>query len=152
MTTPPVLEGKPDIRDRADLDALVNAFYGRVRGDDLLGFIFEEIAQTDWESHLPRMVMFWERVIFGTGGYSGSPLAVHAKLAGRTEMGVEQFGRWVALFRETVRERFAGERAEHAIRFAEDMAHVMYSRINGVPDPRFSTAGRTSGCGNGPAA
>lgn len=128
---------KTDILGRAEIETLVNTFYGRVRSDDLLGFIFDDVAKTNWEAHLPKMYAFWETVLFGTGGFSGNPLAAHAKLVPLTPMGREQFGRWLNLFCATVDELFVGEKAEHIKRGAEDMAHVIYSRINQVPDPRF---------------
>ena len=131
---------KPDITGRSDIETLVNEFYHRVRTDELIGFIFEEVAKTNWEAHLPRMYAFWETVLFGTGGFTGNPLAVHARLVPQTEMGRSQFDRWLVIFRATVDELFAGEKAEHIKSCAEDMANVIYSRINQVPDPRFDPA------------
>jgi len=86
------------------------------------------------------MYAFWETVLFGTGGYQGNPLAAHAKLEPMTEMGGAQFDRWLAVFRATVDQLFVGEWAEHIKRAAEDMANVIYSRINQVPDTRFDPA------------
>lgn len=134
---------KPDIAGRAEIETLVNTFYDRVRTDDLLGFIFNDVAQTNWAAHLPRMYAFWETVLFRSGGYAGNPLAVHAKLVPQTAMGREQFDRWLTVFRATVDDLFAGEKAEHIKSCAADMANVIYSRINGVPDPRFDPANLT---------
>ena len=131
---------RPDLKGMADIERLVNAFYERVREDELLGFIFDEVAKIRWEVHLPKMYAFWETVLFGTGGYQGNPLAAHAKLVPMTAMGREQFDRWLEVFKGTVDELFAGEKAEHIKRAAEDMANVIYSRINQVPDPRFDPA------------
>ena len=55
-------------------------------------------------------------------------------------MGLPQFERWIALFKATVDELFAGPKAEHIKRAAEDMAHVIHARINGVADARFDPA------------
>lgn len=131
---------KPDIAGRTEIKQLVDAFYEKVRRDDLLGFIFDEVARTNWETHLPKMVAFWETVLFGSGGFQGNPLAAHARLVPQTEMGRAQFDRWLAVFKATVDENFSGERSGHIKRAAEDMANVIYSRINGVPDPRFDPA------------
>lgn len=133
----------PDLTGRADIERLVNAFYGKVQRDDLLGFIFTEIAKTDWATHLPKMYAFWETMIFRTGDYIGSPLAAHGRLTAFTSMGREQFERWLALFTATVDELFAGEKAEHIKRAAEDMANVIHARINNVPDARFDPANLT---------
>jgi hemoglobin len=139
MTTAP----HPDLTGRPDIERLVDAFYERVRGDDLLGFIFDEVARTDWEAHLPKMYAFWETVMFRSGGYTGNPLAAHAKLVPLTAMGRPQFDRWLELFRATVDDHFSGENAEHIKSCAADMANVIYSRINQVPDPRFDPANLT---------
>lgn len=128
---------KTDLLGRAEIEQLVNAFYQRVQQDELLGFIFNDVAKTEWSTHLPKMVAFWETVIFGTGGFRGNPLAAHAKLTAMTTMGREQFDRWLMLFQTTVDDLFVGEHAEHIKRAAHDMANVIYSRINHVPDPRF---------------
>lgn len=134
---------KNDIEGRPDIERLVNAFYGRVRKDTVLGFIFDDIANVDWETHLPKMYAFWERVLFGTGDFRGNPMAAHARLTTQTEMGRVQFDHWVKLFHATIDDLFAGDRAGHLKRCAEDMANVIYSRINSVPDPRFDPANLT---------
>lgn len=138
-----MFEPKPDIQGRAEIKTLVNTFYDRVRGDELLGFIFDKVAQTNWTTHLPKMYAFWETVLFRSGGYTGNPLAAHAKLVPQTAMGREQFDRWLMLFRATVDDLFAGENAEHIKNCAADMANVIHARINQVADPRFDPANLT---------
>ncbi len=133
----------PDIAGRAEIEQLVNRFYERVRADSMLGFIFDKVAQTNWETHLPKMYAFWETVLFRSGGYTGNPLAAHAKLVPHTEMGRTQFDHWLKLFTETVDELFHGHKAEHIKSCAADMANVIYARINNVPDPRFDPANLT---------
>lgn len=133
----------PDLEGRTGIEILVNAFYGRVRSDDLLGFIFDEVAGVDWDAHLPKMYAFWETVLFRSGGYTGNPLAAHAKLVPLTEMGRPQFDRWLEVFRATVDDLFAGENAEHIKSCAADMANVIHLKINHIPDPRLDPANLT---------
>ena len=133
--TPPT--DRPDLTGRSDIVRLVDAFYDKVREDDLLGFIFNDIAGTNWGTHLPKMYAFWETVIFGTGSFSGSPLAAHARLVPLTTMGRAQFDRWLAIFTATVDELFAGEKAEHIKSAASDMANVIHAKINGVEQERY---------------
>ncbi|MCB1061707.1 MAG: group III truncated hemoglobin [Verrucomicrobiae bacterium] len=123
----------PDIRDREDLRLLVDSFYEKVRDDDLLGFIFNDVASIDWDEHLPKMVDFWETIIFGSGAYRGNPLRPHLEVSARTPIGSVQFERWQTLFFATVDSLFVGERAEHIKNAAADMARVMLSRITGEP-------------------
>lgn len=139
MTT--TLNSPPgDLAGRPEIERLVNAFYERVRADELLGFIFEDVAGTDWSSHLPKMYAFWETVLFRSGGYTGNPLAAHARMVPLTAMGRPQFDRWLELFRGTVDDLFAGPHAEHIKNCAADMANVIHNRINNVPDPRTNPA------------
>ena len=127
----------PDITNRADLARLVDAFYAKVQADADLGHVFDGVAKVNWESHLPKICDFWDTVIFRAGTFRGNPIAAHAKLIPLTNMSWPLFERWLHLFRESVGELFFGEKAEHIVRCAEDMASVIYCRIHGVPDPRF---------------
>ncbi len=115
----------------------MNTFYGKIRGDDLLGFIFNDIAKTDWDVHLPQMYAFWETMLFRSGGFVGNPLAAHARLVPLTAMGRPQFDRWLSIFTATVDELFAGEKAEHIKNAAADMANVIHAKINGVEQTRY---------------
>ncbi len=138
-----MVETKTDIQGRAEIEMLVNTFYDRVRVDEVLGFIFDKVAQTNWQTHLPKMYSFWETVLFRSGGYTGNPIAAHAKLLPQTEMGRKQFDHWLLLFRNTVDDLFVGEKADHIKNCAADMANVIYSKINAVADPRFDPANLT---------
>ena len=55
---------KTDIRNRNDLKILVDAFYDRVRKDDEIGPIFNQII-ADWPSHLEKITDFLNQHIFG---------------------------------------------------------------------------------------
>lgn len=131
---------KTDILGRDEIVRLVDAFYGKVRADETLGFIFDEVAAIDWDAHLPKMYAFWQTVLFRDGGFRGDPIGKHARLVPLTTMGREQFDRWLKLFRETVDELFEGENAGHIKRCAEDMANVIHSKINAIPNERFDPA------------
>jgi hemoglobin len=48
-----------------------------------------------------------------------------------------QFDRWLAIFRATVDELFAGEKSEHIKSAASDMANVIHARINGAEQERY---------------
>lgn len=118
-----------DIASRDDIEQLVNAFYGRVRADTILGPIFDDVAHTDWDAHLPKMYDFWETVLFGTSAFQGNPLAVHLALAARTPLGAREFGRWLRLFHESVDTLFSGPRAGDAKVRASRIAAVMQHHL-----------------------
>ena len=118
-----------DISDRRDVACLVNVFYDRVRADDMLGPIFDDIAHVDWPTHLPLMYDFWESVLFGTATFKGAPLEAHRALARRTPLTSGAFDRWIALFHQTVDDLFAGFTANHAKQSASRIALVLQHNI-----------------------
>jgi len=81
------------------IEALVHAFYARVRGDELLGPIFNARID-DWDEHLEKLCRFWSSVTLMTGTYEGRPMVVHAALP---DIDGVHFARWLALFEETAR-------------------------------------------------
>ena len=56
-----------DIETRADVEALVRAFYERAMADEVIGWLFVDVAKLDLEAHLPRITDFWETVLLGGG-------------------------------------------------------------------------------------
>jgi hemoglobin len=125
-----------DITDSRDVARLVNVFYDRVREDDILGPIFDDIAHVDWATHLPRMYDFWESVLFARATFKGTPLLVHRALDRRTPLTVAAFDRWIALFQSTVDDLFSGPMAEHAkncaVRIAATMEHNISPRPSSI--------------------
>lgn len=119
-----------DIENEQDVRQLVDEFYGAIRDDSLLNPIFTDVAQVDWEHHLPRMYAFWNGLILGIPGYSGAPFIPHTRLP----VGREHFVRWLDLFRATVDRLFAGIHAQRAKDAAGSIAHTFAMRL-GVIDP-----------------
>ncbi len=105
---------KPDISSSTDIQLLINAFYEKVRKDDTIGYIFNDIAKVDWERHLPRMYSFWEFLLLGQDTYKGNPMEVHQKLHRMVPLTEDHFTRWLHLFQTTVDEHFTGLVAEEA--------------------------------------
>jgi hemoglobin len=122
---------KTDIRDRADIIRLINSFYEKVKKDETIGYIFNDIAKVDWDHHLPIMYDFWEGVIFQTGNYEGNPMRVHLNLNERTPLKAAHFARWKLLFIETVNELFEGDKAELARQRAVSIATMMEIKTGG---------------------
>lgn len=82
------------------VDHFVEAFYAKVRDDDLLGPIFaERIA--DWPTHLVRMKAFWRSILHNSGEFSGNPMLKHLAIPG---LDISHFSRWLDLFYATLRE------------------------------------------------
>ncbi len=118
-----------DITCRTDIETLVKAFYDKVKADKTLGYIFNEIAQTNWERHLPVMSDFWENTILFTGHYEGSPMDLHKHLHKVMPLEKEHFKKWNNLFIETVDQFFIGENAMTAKQRALKISAVLEAEI-----------------------
>jgi hemoglobin len=105
---------KPDITTSEDIKNLIDSFYEKVKADDVIGYIFNDIAQVDWPHHLPRMYAFWEFLLLSKDTYKGNPMEVHQKLHRQVRLTEEHFNRWLQLFHQTVDEHFEGLVAQDA--------------------------------------
>jgi hemoglobin len=118
------------IKDIEDIKYLVDKFYGKVREDELLKDIFNDVIKDRWPEHLNKMYRFWETVLLGNHTYQGSPFAPHAKLPVERQ----HFNRWLKLFYETLDELFIGEVADEAKWRGERMAEMFQMKINYYKD------------------
>ena len=102
---------KRDIETRADLELLLAEFYKIAPNDAEIGHHFDGV---DLVAHLPVIVDFWEKVLFGKAVYFNNPLAVHQILHAKSPLTPEHFRRWVEIFSRTVDALFAGKTADDA--------------------------------------
>lgn len=121
-----------DIETRDDCETLVRAFYGRVLVDPILGFIFNDVAKLDLEEHVPQITSFWETILLGAQSYSGGAFAPHASIHRQVPLRPGHFERWLFIWRMTIDELFAGERAELAKSHAGRVARAFLSRLQGL--------------------
>lgn len=120
---------KRDIKDRDDINEVVNLFYEKVKTDDIIGFFFSEVVVVNWEKHLPKMCDFWENVLFYTGNYEGDPLMTHRNIHQKHSTSPHHFERWMQLFVESVDELYKGVNAEKMKTHAKGIAEVMMERL-----------------------
>ena len=121
---------KTDIKNRNDIEKLVNAFYEKVKTDKVIGYLFTDVAHVNWESHLPKMYDFWENILFSTGNYNGNPMVKHKELHEKSEMNKSHFQHWNTLFNKTVDELFVGQKAEEIKERAINIsAAMMYKTL-----------------------
>jgi hemoglobin len=118
-----------DITNRDDCERLVRSFYGRALTDPVLGFIFVDVAKLDLEAHVPRIASFWETILLGAQSYGGGAFRPHAALNAQVRLRAGHFERWLWLWRTTVDELFAGERAELAKTHADRVARAFHTRL-----------------------
>ena len=124
-----------------EIAGLVDAFYAKVREDARLGPVFNA-AIDDWPRHLVKLQAFWSSVMLTTGRYKGSPMAAH--IAHANAIDPAMFDRWLALWRETARERLEPGLAESIIakaeRIGESLKLALFFRID--PDGQIQTRER----------
>jgi hemoglobin len=120
---------KKDIENRNDIELLINSFYDKIKKDETIGYIFNDVAKVNWEAHLPVMYNFWEGIIFNKSTYTGNPMVVHQHLHERTPLDNDHFNQWLHLFTTTVNELFEGQNAELAKQRAASIATVMQIKI-----------------------
>ncbi|MDT9600576.1 group III truncated hemoglobin [Sphingosinicella rhizophila] len=105
------------------LEALVDAFYAKVRRDPLIGPVFDHAIQ-DWPEHLEKLQAFWSSVMLTSGRYKGRPVPAHVKHA--DAISDASFERWLALWKETTEELLDAESAaalqDRAARIAESLS------------------------------
>lgn len=128
-----------DIASRTDIDLLMRVFYERALADDVIGYIFTEVAYLDLESHLPIIGDFWETMLFRTGDYAArgrNPMEVHRQLHLKSALKPQHFSRWLELFTACVDAEFAGPRADFiklranaiALRFQENLGITSFEQ------------------------
>ena len=98
---------------------LVHTFYDRIRSDDTLGPIFNDVIHPNWDAHLEKMCAFWSSVMLTSGRYKGRPMQAHFKLK---TVRPEHFDIWLGLFRATANELFDTYAAAAFIEPAERIA------------------------------
>lgn len=124
-----------DIATRADCERLVRAFYGRALEDPIIGWLFVDVAKLDLEEHVPVIASFWETILLGAQSYSGGAFRPHAALHAKARLRAGHFERWLVLWRTTVDELFAGQRAELAKAHAARVARAFQGRLEAMPPP-----------------
>ncbi len=121
---------KQDIKDRRDVQALITAFYTKVRQNEEIGFFFNNSIQ-DWDAHLEKLTDFWESNLFFAGSYSGNPIKAHVKTDAENGNKISEyhFGIWLNLWFETINSMFEGELAERAKNNARKMSTHLFLKI-----------------------
>lgn len=120
---------KKDIINRNDVELLVNSFYDKVKENNIIGPIFNDVAKINWDEHLPKMYSFWASILLGEHSFNGNPMKVHVHLGKMTTMSEIEFNEWLILFNETINEHFEGENANEAKIRAANIARLMLHKI-----------------------
>ena len=118
-----------DISSRADLEWIAESFYTKAMHDDQIGYIFTDVAKLDLSLHIPKIVDFWESVLFGVAKYQGNPVRQHVLLNQLSPLRKEHFEQWLVLWNQTINSRFVGEKADEILSKAKMMGDLMLYKI-----------------------
>ena len=110
---------------------MVRRFYQDVAQDDLLGPLFNDVAQVDWNEHLPKLTAFWCRALLGIDGYVGNPYQAHARVNEQAPLGAAHFERWLQLFHDAVELGWIGPNVDRALALAHRVAEVHGQQLIG---------------------
>jgi len=124
-----------DLDSPGEIAEMVRRFYQDVAQDDLLGPMFNDVAQVDWNEHLPKLTAFWCRALLGLEGYVGNPFRAHSLINDRAPFTAAHFDRWLGLFHDAIELGWTGPNAEHALALAHNVARVHASQLVGRADP-----------------
>ena len=88
------------------IDLVVNSFYEKAKTDILIGYHFRNIQ--DFQSHIPRIVAFWEIQLRGQSEKPIRPQfdVLNAHIPLNIKKG--ELGRWLLLFKQTLEEQTIG--------------------------------------------
>jgi hemoglobin len=128
-----------DLDTPEEIGEMVRRFYQDVAQDDLLGPLFNDVAQVDWAEHLPKLTRFWCRALLGMEGYVGNPYRSHSLINDQARFTLAHFARWLELFEDTIDVGWVGPNAERALALAHNVARVHASQLIG--DPAADPAG-----------
>lgn len=126
-------EPQRDLDSPEEIAEMVRRFYADVAQDDLLGPMFNDVAQVDWSEHLPKLTAFWCRALLGLQGYGGNPFQAHAEVHHREAFTRAHFERWLSLFHETIELGWVGPNADRAFELARNVARVHSQQLIGQP-------------------
>ncbi len=139
--------------NETEIGRLVDAFYGRVRRDPVLGPVFVGAlgeGESAWAEHKARLCDFWSSVMLTSGRYHGDPFSAHLRLS---ELTPDMFDRWLALFGETCEALFGRGQAEafrlRAERIARSLRIGIFERL---PARRPDTPAGGTAVADGPGA
>ena len=124
-----------NITDRADIELLMNTFYGRLLADENINYIFTDVAKIDMKTHMPILADFWESVLLNKNVYHNNAMKIHMELNDKTPLTKTHFDIWLQHFNITVDELFEGDVALLAKQRAKSVATLMQIKIVQIKKP-----------------
>lgn len=124
----PAMDSPPanDLATTADITDFMNRFYDELLADPVTAPVF---AGIDMAAHMPRIVAFWENMLFGGGRYTGSPFERHVPL----DLEKEHFEIWYETFCRVLNRHYAGPNASLVKERAYSIAFIFSHKLGLEP-------------------
>lgn len=122
-----------DIETKQDLEILLSKFYSKLLSDETISYIFTDVAKINLETHLPKIIDFWNLSLFGKGDYSNNVMKIHLDLNSEENLNQKHFNTWLNIFNQTVDANFSGKNAEIIKTKALSIATVMQIKMSKIP-------------------
>lgn len=119
-----------DIENREDLEILLSKFYSKLLSDETISYIFTDVAKINIETHLPKIIDFWNLSLFGKGDYSNNVMKIHLDLNNEEKLNENHFKTWLNNFYLTIDENFSGQNSEIIKTKALSISTVMQIKIH----------------------
>lgn len=120
-----------DLVTRAAVHDLVVGFYREIVNDDLLGPVFDDVAEVDWAEHIPKLIDYWSRLLVDEPGRQQPIVAAHRRLHQSEPLQAVHCDRWWQLWCESVDGHWSGPAADRAKNHAESMMRGMAKHVFG---------------------
>lgn len=121
---------KKDIASRDDIATFITYFYEKVKKDETIGFIFNDVVHVNWDLHIPLIIDFWETILLDNPVYKKNAMEVHFHINKILPLTAAHFSSWLLLFNAAVDEYFEGKIAELAKTRAKSIAGIMAFKMN----------------------
>jgi len=121
-----------DINSREDIELLVKEFYQKVRKNEELGYIFDDVIKIDWDHHIPILVDFWETILLNVTSYRRNAMGIHFEINQKIKLEPLHFSTWLSLFDATIDQYFRGEKASLAKKRAHSIADLMQFKMEQI--------------------
>lgn len=122
-----------DLASADDITRFMTGFYEELLADPTAAPVFEGV---DMNAHMPRVVAFWENMLFGGGRYSGSPFDRHVPL----DLSKEHFEIWYRTFCQVLNGMYVGPNASLLKERAHSIAFIFSHKLGlEAPDIQLDT-------------
>ena len=123
----------PDLDSPDHIRQFIESFYDKVLVDDVLAHIFHDVANIDFNVHIPIIIQYWQKLLLGDKTYQRHTMNIHRDVHRKFPFTEAEFDRWLSLFVHTAETEFGGPYRNKAIKIASTIAANMHDSLYKYP-------------------